>query len=170
MKIILTCMLFIFVSLCLVSCSSNKRKDYVMEKDGLIYKYGTHTLYAGIIIDTADVIIQYSVIYGKKNGQFITHYLNGKIEKVGFMKNNMNEGEWKYFYSNGTLESEGRYENSKAQGKWTYYYSNGFIKTEGIYVNSEKEGTWIFYHYSGKVDNCLFYRSGELPKVQNKIG
>ena len=169
MKIIITTLLLGLFSFFLISCANSKKKDYSMGKDGLIYKYGTHELYNGIIIDTVDIVVQYKVVNGKKNGQFITHYLNGQIEKVGFIKNNLNEGEWKYYYSNGMLESVGTYESSKAEGKWTYYYSNGVIKTEGNYVNSEKEGTWIFYHYSGKVDNCLFFRSGELPKVQNKI-
>ena len=169
MKISLASALILFVSILFVSCSSTKRANYSMGKDGLIYKYGSHKLYSGIIVDTADVIIQYNVVEGKKTGQFITHYLNGQIEKIGFIQKNLNEGEWRYYYPNGKLESIGYYQNSKAQGKWTYYYSNGIIKTEGNYINSERVGRWIFYLYSGKVDNCLFYRTGEIAKVQNKI-
>jgi len=169
MKLIFAVVLIGLASILLVSCGNSSRKDYTLGKDGLIYKYGTQELYNGIIKDTVDVIVEYNVVKGKKNGQFITHYLNGKIEKVGTIKNNLNQGEWKYYYSNGLLESKGTYVDSKAEGKWTYYYSNGVIKTEGIYVNSKKEGTWIFYHYSGKIENCLFFRDGELPKIQNKI-
>jgi antitoxin component YwqK of YwqJK toxin-antitoxin module len=169
MKKILTTISLVLFSIILVSCSNTRHREFTLGKDGLIYKYGTHELYSGIITDTSNVIIQYNVVLGKKSGKFITHYLNGQIEKVGFIYNNLNEGEWRYFYSNGKLESEGSYENSKAQGKWTYYYTNGVVKTQGNYVNSVKEGSWIFYHYSGKVDNCLFFRNGEIPKVQNKI-
>lgn len=161
--------ILIFVSILITSCGRGTRKDYTMGEDGLIYRYGSNRLFNGKIVDTANVVIQYGVINGKKNGLFITHYLNGHIEKFGFIENNMNEGEWKYFYPNGNLESSGRFTDNKAVGRWTFYYPNGIIKTEGNYFNNEKEGRWILYNHSGEIVNILFFRNGEFITIQNRI-
>lgn len=169
MKNKLTLLLLILVSVFLTSCGNSNHREYTVGKDGLYYKYSSHRLYAGTIIDTNDVIIQYSIIWGKKNGEFITHYLNGQVEKFGFIQNNLNEGEWKYYYPDGTLESKGFYENSKAEGKWIYYYSTGVIKTEGYYLNSSKEGKWIFYNTDGNIENIRYYHNGNITEVKYTI-
>jgi len=140
-----------------------------MGHDGLIYKTNSQKLYSGEIIDTVNVIIQYDVVKGKKNGLFMTHYLDGHLEKFGFIENNLNVGEWKYYFPNGNLESIGRFENSKAEGKWISYYSNGAIKTEGNYLNSTREGRWILYNNAGEIVNIIIYHDGEVIKVQNRI-
>jgi antitoxin component YwqK of YwqJK toxin-antitoxin module len=168
MKTFLASML-IFASVMLSSRGHNKHRDYSMGKDGLIYKYGSHRLYTGVIKDTLDLIIQYSVIWGKKNGEYITHYPNGKLERLGFLVNNLNEGEWKYYYPNGILESKGEYDKSEANGKWTYFYSNGTIMTEGYYMNSTKEGKWIFYNRDGSIEGIKYFRNGELLKAEDKF-
>jgi antitoxin component YwqK of YwqJK toxin-antitoxin module len=162
-------LLAVFISMIFISCGNDTHRDFTMGKDGLYYKYSSQRLYSGTIIDTVDVIVQYSVIWGKKNGQFITRYPNGQVEKVGFIKNNLNVGEWKYYYPDGTLECKGRYEKSKAQGKWIYYYPNGTIKTEGCYINSSKNGEWIIYDNEGKIINIRFYSNGFFLGVQNLV-
>jgi antitoxin component YwqK of YwqJK toxin-antitoxin module len=168
-KTILFPIIFILFAILLTSCNSNKGEDYILGKDGLIYSKGNHRLFNGEITDTINVIIQYSVIKGKKNGLFITRYLDGKLEKFGFIENNMNVGEWKYYYPNGRIESIGNFENSKAEGRWSYYYSNGSIKSEGSYVNSIKEGKWTLYNPSGDIINIMYYQNGEVVKVQNRV-
>jgi antitoxin component YwqK of YwqJK toxin-antitoxin module len=160
--------IFILASVLIVSCGGIKHKDYTMGKDGLFYKYGSHKLYAGTITDTVDVIVQFSVIWGKKNGEFITHYPNGQLEKFGFIRNNLNEGEWKYYYPNGILESKGVFNNSIANGRWIYFYSNGIIKAEGDFENNANEGKWIYYNEDGTIKNIEYFHDGNLLEVQAK--
>jgi antitoxin component YwqK of YwqJK toxin-antitoxin module len=162
-------LLAVLISIIFISCGNVRHRDFTIGKDGLYYKYSSHDLYSGIIIDTVDIIVQYSVIWGKKNGEFLTRYPNGQIEKFGFINNNLNEGEWKYYYPNGKLESKGSYENSKAQGKWIYFYPNGVIKTEGNYINSVRDGEWFIYDNTGKIFNIRLYNNGIFLGVQNKV-
>ena len=169
MKRILIPVLFVFIAILISSCGSVKERDYTLGKDGLIYRYSDKRLFNGEIIDTVNVIIQYAVVNGKKNGLFMTHYLDGQLEKFGFIENNSNVGEWKYFYPNGSLECKGKFEDGKAEGQWSYYYSNGIIKSEGTYVNSIKEGRWILYNQSGDTINILYFHDGEVIKVQNRV-
>ena len=154
--------LIVIVSLLVTSCNSNSHREYTIGKDGIYYKYSSHRLYAGTVIDTSNEIIQFTVIWGKMNGEFITKYLNGQIEKFGFIKNNLNEGEWKYYYPNGLLESKGKYKDNEANGNWVYYYPNGIIKAEGDYNKNSKEGKWIFYNRGGEIGTIRYFNNGVL--------
>ena len=114
---------FIFLisfSLLLISCSAKKsRFDYRLGQDGLIYNSNNNELYTGTIIDTADVVIEFDVVKGIKNGAFLTYYISGQVEKYGYIKNNLNVGEWNYFYPNGQKESVGNFKqmiNRKGNG------------------------------------------------------
>jgi len=167
MKKLIIPIFIVFISIIFVSCRNNSRKEYTIEKDGLIYK--NHKVFSGEIIDTVGVIIQYAVINGKKNGLFITRYLSGQLEKIGFIKDNKNTGEWKYFYPSGKLESIGEFENSIAEGKWIFYYPNGSIKMEGDYLNGKKDKQWILFNQSGQIINIIFFQNDKVIMVQNRV-
>lgn len=92
----------------LTSCSSYKyRYSFKFGEDGLIYNSRNGNLFTGTIKDTADVVIEFQVVNGKKNGFFKTSYLNGQVEKFGHKVNNDNVGEWTYYYPDGQIESQG---------------------------------------------------------------
>jgi len=71
-------------------------------RDGLFYEKNSNELFTGRVVDTADVIIEFEVSNGKKNGRFTTYYFEGGIEKVGTILDNKNEGTWKYYYDTTT--------------------------------------------------------------------
>lgn len=144
-------------------------RDYSYSNDGLIYKKGTKELYTGKIIDTADVIIKFDVVKGKKHGEFKTLYANGIVEKVGFMKNNNNEGEWKYFYPNGKIESIGYFKNNKPDGLWKSYYPDGKLKSIGNYKDGMEDGYWKNYDERGKITEYFYYKNGLFIDLTFKI-
>ena len=131
-------------------------------KDGLIYNSNNDGLYTGTIIDTADVVIEFDVVKGVKNGAFLTYYLTGQVEKYGYIKNNLNVGEWNYFYPNGQKESVGNFKQNKPDGEWISYFSNGSTKSIGSYVNGKQQGVWRFYNAEGKLENSEYYNNGLL--------
>lgn len=164
-NLIITSLLIIF-SILFYSCRTrSSHLNFRLGENGLIYNINNDELYTGTIIDTADVVIEFQVVNGKKNGSFKTYYLNGQIEKCGYIINNDNIGEWKYYYPNGQIESHGSFENNVPEGKWVSYYKNGNIKCEGNYKNGKQNSLWLYYDYDGQLISTLFFSSGILIDV-----
>lgn len=109
-----------------------------------------------------DMKIEYDVVDGKKEGDFIIYFPNDKIQMIGYMKQNKNVGEWKYYFSDGTLQTTGFYDNDIPSGKWTWYDESGKIIEEGEYVNGRKEGEWKNYDTLGVVEMVRVYKSDEM--------
>jgi len=130
--------------------------------DGLIYIAGTDQLYSGIFKDTTNVIIEFTVINGIKNGSFKTYFLNGRLEKEGLIKNNKNVGEWKYYFENGQLETIGNYYENIPYGQWKSFYNNGNIKTVGTYRFGKQQGAWEYYNLDGNLINIIYFDNGRL--------
>jgi hypothetical protein len=151
------------------SCGKdNYNRNYRMDEDGLIYKYGTNELYTGLVTDTSDVIITFEVVGGIKHGAFITFYTNGNYEKYGMVENDVNIGTWSYFYPDGQLESTGSFKNNKPEGEWVSYYPNGKIKAKGEYIEGEQHGRWKFYDEEGELINVYIFGNGVfLEKLIN---
>ena len=137
--------------LLIISCRNEKPPNNLIEKrNGLIYKQKSDTPYTGTIKDTVkERIMEYHVKAGLKDGQFKVSRLNGRVEMVGNMSNDKNEGEWNYYYPNGQLESKGNYINDTASGKWIFYYKTGIKKEEGKYKDGKREGKWVEYDSTG---------------------
>ncbi len=154
-------LVLIAFSLLLTACSSKKsRYDYKLGQDGLIYNIHNNQLYTGTIIDTADVVIEFDVVKGVKNGAFLSYYMSGQVQKYGYVKNNLNQGEWNYFYPNGQKETVGNFINDKPEGEWTSYYKNGQIQSIGNYVHGKQQGVWRFYDSKGNLSNSEYYNNG----------
>ena len=127
-------------------------------KDGIFYKKNSDELFTGRIIDTADVIIIFEVSNGRKNGKFITYFLDGGIEKEGIMVDNKNQGTWKYYYDNGQIETIGNFSDNLPNGEWITYYKNGEIMVRGNYREGLQIGNWSYYDHNGNLINTVSYR------------
>lgn len=171
MKKLLTAFVFILsFSFILTSCGNyNSKYDYRWGNDGLIYNINNDKLFTGNVRDTSNVIIEFQVVNGKKNGLFESYYLDGQIEKSGFILNDNNEGLWEYYYPNGQLESEGNFDNNLPEGKWISYYSNGNKKCEGSYKQGKQDKVWIYYDGEGNVINMIIYEDGKFVDIQNRF-
>jgi hypothetical protein len=130
--------------------------------DGLIYIAGTDRLYNGLFVDTANVIVEFYVVNGVKNGSFRTFYLSGQIEKEGFIRNDKNIGEWRYYYENGQIETIGYFHENIPYGQWKSYYENGNLKTVGKYRWGKLHGAWEEYDLDGEVTNVFYYDEGKF--------
>ena len=139
-------------------------------RDGLFYQKNTEELYSGRVVDTADVIIEFEVANGRKNGRFTSYFLEGGIEKDGIIIDNKNEGTWKYFYKNGQLETIGDFYNNLPDGEWISFHKSGEISIKGSYRLGAQIGYWSYYDEGGKlINSILFIDNIMIEKVLNTI-
>lgn len=160
---------FSLLPILLASSSSNSTGEINIEiRQGLIFQTGEKEPYTGRLIDTLNQkLIEYDVIKGVKNGEFIVHFPNRNVELFGNIKNNKNEGLWKYYYPDGSIECEGFFVNDVVDGEWIWYYANGNIKETGLFVNGKRQGIWKFYKISGQLlREITFLNDEEINKVE----
>jgi len=169
--LLITLPIFIFLGILFISEiqreNDARRVKFTMGPDGLFYEAGTDELYSGMIIDTIDVIIEFQVVNGIKNGSFKTYFLTGQLEKEGYIENDKNEGEWKYYYANGQLEVIGSFKENLANDQWVSYYNNGNTKAIGIYKNGKQSGAWKYYDNNGELINIIYYIDGKISDVDS---
>ena len=152
-------------------CAENNKTIQFEDREGILFVKGQDKLFSGKIVDTvAKKILEYEVVQGKKNGVFKISSVNGSVEMIGMIKDNLNEGQWSYYYPNGQLESRGNFKNNLSEGKWTWYFDNGKIREIGYFQAGIKHGDWIIYDEKGNVIRKLFFKDGQITddKEYNK--
>jgi antitoxin component YwqK of YwqJK toxin-antitoxin module len=141
----------------------DKTSVRIVIRSGLIYKLGESLPYSGQIIDTLESkVIKYNVMNGLKHGEFSISTLEGNFSVCGFVENNKNVGNWKYFYDNGSLESVGSFTDDRPHGNWIWYYKSGKVKSEGNYLLGKAEGRWTKYDERGNLNLMIYYSNGEI--------
>lgn len=136
-----------------LNCGSNEYdgKDLIL-KDGLLYKSNEEVPFTGKVKDYVNgKILEYEVKNGLKNGKYILHFSNGKVEIKGSIVENKNQGIWKYYYSNGEIESKGSFKDDLVNGRWYWYFPGGTIKEEAEFSNGLKVGDRIIYNPDGNI-------------------
>ena len=88
---------------------------------------------------------------GKVNGQQIINYYNEKTKSITAFKDDLKNGEQKYYDSKGQLTSSANYVDDKLEGWSKAYYPDGKLKNEILYKNDKEEGTYKSYFASGKL-------------------
>jgi antitoxin component YwqK of YwqJK toxin-antitoxin module len=148
-------------------CANNNNRIKIEDRGGLLYIHGQNELFTGRIIDTvANKILEYEVIDGKKNGEFKISSLEGSVEILGTLKDNLNVGQWCYYYPNGQIESVGNFENNLTEGKWTWYFENGKVREIGNFKAGKKDGTWTIFDEKGKIKRKIFFNNGQIVDDQ----
>ena len=100
---------------------------------------------------------EYKWIDDKLDGITKSYYLNGNIQKEGYIKSDVindsqrpfiisSHGFWRYYYPDGNIQEEGNYIDSKRDSIWKYYYKNGSPKEEGAWKDDSKDGLWKYYN------------------------
>jgi antitoxin component YwqK of YwqJK toxin-antitoxin module len=160
----------IIVSFFISSCSSDieYNRDYRLAGDGLLYHSNSDKLYTGTVSDSSNMILEYQVVEGKKNGKFIVYYPDGTLAQSGYVIDNKNVGEWKYFYTNGELECKGKFINDAPQGEWVFYYPDGTLKSTGVFKEGQRHGLWFEYNDNGKLKLIYIFRYGRFVDIQNR--
>ena len=155
------------ISILIISCAhkaEEKLANPLVLKDGLLYSDSLSTIpYTGRNKShMLDMKIEYDVVNGKKEGDFITYYPNDKIQMIGKMKENKNVGEWKYYFSDGSLETSGFYDDDIPTGKWIWFQPDGKVIEEGNYIGGKREGEWKSYDSTGALNIVRLYKENEL--------
>lgn len=109
-----------------------------------------------------DMTIEYDVVNGIKEGDFITYNPNNKIQMIGKMKDNKNVGFWKYYSKDGILQTTGFYKDDIPDSLWTWYFVNGKVAEAGNYKNGLREGDWKNYDTIGILKIVRLYKFDKL--------
>ena len=139
-------------------------------QSSLIYSSDDNTIpYTGRMQDTlcSKVIVEYDVVDGFKEGEFLMLTMDGNFAVKGFMKRNKNHGAWKYYYDTGELECAGLFNNDQPTGMWKWYYNSGVKKCEGNYINGQADGIWMYYDETGLPVMLINYRAGDVISSVN---
>jgi antitoxin component YwqK of YwqJK toxin-antitoxin module len=121
-------------------------------RDTLIYKKGSDIPFTGREkAKVKDKVIEYDIVNGLKQGEFIIYYENGNMQIKGQMENNRNVGKWQYFYETGEIESEGYFVDDQPEGRWVWYSPSGKLKEEGSYKQGRRIGKWKTFDENGNV-------------------
>jgi antitoxin component YwqK of YwqJK toxin-antitoxin module len=163
----------IFISLLILSsilvcCGIKKPHDGLSTplvfRNGLYYADSTSTTpFTGRNrSQMMDQTIEYDVVNGVREGDFIIYYPNNKIQMIGKLSNNKNVGEWKYYFINGELESVGQYVDDKPSGSWKWYSPGEKLLEEGNFVDGKKDGVWKNYDSLGVLRIIRTYKQEVL--------
>ncbi len=162
-KLYISFLVLILIISCTHKAEENLSNPLVL-KNGLLYSDSLSTVpFTGRNKSNMfDMKIEYDVVNGKKEGDFITYYPNDKIQMIGKMKENKNVGEWKYYFPDGSLEISGYYDDDIPTGKWTWFQPDGKVIEEGNYINGNREGEWKSYDSTGTLDILRLYKENKL--------
>lgn len=130
------------------------------------------------------IIEQYNTVFGRRNGEYIEYYSNGRIKTFGNYCLGHKVGHWRSYYSSGALFSVINYsveEDSvlkslsggilkpindsllvyccpEVQDNESYFfYENGNIMAKEVYRNGIPVGWWKYYDINGNLirkENC----------------
>ncbi|MDT3696623.1 MAG: hypothetical protein ROY99_09545 [Ignavibacterium sp.] len=133
-------------------------------RDGLLYPDSTSQIpFTGRNKSKAlEHYVEYDVVDGIKEGDFIIYFPNNNIEMIGKMSNNKNVGKWKYYRPDGTLETLGDYVDDLPSGNWTWYSPDGIVVEEGSYKDGKRVGKWKSYDSTGTPTIIRTYEDDKL--------
>lgn len=132
--------------------------------NGLIFIEGETNPFTGRIQGTlsTNLVLEFNVVNGVKNGQYLLFNAQGKLVVSGWTENNKNSGTWEYYYDDGQLRCTGDYKDDEQSGKWIWYQSNGLKECEGSFLNGSMHGKFIKYDDKGDLRLVINYESGRV--------
>lgn len=140
--------------------------------DKTLYKFGnliTEIYYN----EKGDLMEEINIDVDSAHYILTNHFNNKKINNKFNMLYGKKQGKYISYHFNGEVSIEGSYLNGEKHGEWKWYYPNGKIETVGVYAYGNKEGIWKDYHDNGKLDSetpFLFGRINGVEKTYNEIG
>jgi len=82
---------------------------------------------------------------GKKQGQWVRKYPNGKVMYEGTFRDDKPVGLLRRYTTEGILLSELTYADGVDEAEAVFFYPDGEKAAEGKYVSRKKEGLWKFW-------------------------
>jgi antitoxin component YwqK of YwqJK toxin-antitoxin module len=109
-----------------------------------------------------DMMIEYDVVDGIKEGDFIVYYSNKKNQMMGKMKQNKNVGLWKYYFKNGALQTTGYFNDDKPDSIWSWYSDKGILIEMGSFIEGKRNGGWKNFDSSGNLTYSRTFKDDKL--------
>jgi hypothetical protein len=122
---------------------------------------------------------------GLKEGPFITHYLNGKLQAKGSFKNDKYDGAWEVYYDNGNPEITFEVTNGVCHisnawsvdekktvdnGNGSFVLSLGQLYWKGKLLNGRPDGKWRLINIDDITQTPLateYYKKGQFHDGSN---
>jgi len=90
----------------------------------------------------------------------------GNLRGTGTYENGKREGNFVWYYFNGKVNGKEFYRNGKQEGEETYYFSNGQRSSHSWYQNGELEGESIAYFWTGAPNTITHYHAGKPDGIK----
>jgi antitoxin component YwqK of YwqJK toxin-antitoxin module len=103
---------------------------------------------------------------GKRNGQVITYFKDGKVAERTTYVMDVKQGQWEQNFEDGQPKVRGNYVNNQLEGEVTYFSDiSGKQMAKGHYKAGLRDGVWIFWDENGRPTRRETYEKGILKKT-----
>ncbi len=104
-----------------------------------------------------------SIINGEPQRKWVCWYSTYEEKGEFFYINGKREGNCIWWYRNGKLYMQGQYKNDSEEGFWKKFNENGGW-TEGAFSDGKEEGEWKEFWSDGKYRKSRYYKNGVRQK------
>jgi len=182
--------LFILLPLLLIVGCSTFQKEHdennIIPYESIYYQKFSDELVNGKVYKMVDSLKIYlgEMKDGRKIGEWVDWYENGRVSSQGIFKDGMKDGEFTYYKEDGTMTDRITYKNGRVHGEWikldgwikinstetfkygkldglsTYWNKGGELGSRGNYKDEEKDGLWTYWYTNprGFVDDSKKHR------------
>lgn len=114
------------------------------------------------------IIIASACVYSQSDS-IITYFNNGNIESVIFYKNDVRDGEARFYWENGNLKQDLNYFNGRVTGLVRNYNVNGILIEMYSIENGKREGPATYFDSIGVYINDVFYTEGRIDVEEEPL-
>lgn len=108
---------------------------------------------------------KYPLLYGKKDGQGLWYYKDGKLRGIMNYKNDLQEGKTEYFYASGNRREVQYYNGGKRFGMDTVWNENGQIFQINQFENGKLQGDQYNFDTAGTMVRHAIFNADTVVKV-----
>lgn len=98
---------------------------------------------------------------GKKEGDFVKYFINGKLDTRCHYENDLLEGTEERFHIKGYRMYTTNYLHGKKHGEYIHYHTNGEIMEKGSFYEDLFDGDWSYYDERGVLVGEGHYEKGD---------
>lgn len=103
------------------------------------------------------------LVNGRRNGEWTTHYENGKLERSENYLNDTLHGSQQLYYPSGQLHIKKTYARGVEVDSTICYHSNGQVNLKQFKDSlGRTQGLFKVYHANGQPSQIAFMKDGEL--------
>jgi len=112
-------------------------------------------------------IFVFSIEIAAQLDSVIAYYDNGKTESIVRLRDEVRDGDAKFYWENGNLKEELTYANGRVEGLVRRYNQEGILKEMFTIQTGKREGPTSLFDSTGKYLDDIYYEEGIL--VVDKI-